>query len=60
MGTGIWSMHFAGMTAFSLPVPISYDLGITFLSWTAAVSAIALYIVGYGRLSSLTLAWAPW
>ncbi|MCQ4164277.1 MHYT domain-containing protein [Tahibacter harae] len=57
MGTGIWSMHFVGMTAFSLPVPISYDLGITFLSWTAAVavSAIALYIVGYGRLSSVTL-----
>lgn len=58
MGTGIWSMHFVGMTAFSLPVPISYDLGITFLSWVAAVavSAIALYIVGYGRLTALTLA----
>ena len=38
MGTGIWSMHFVGMTAFSLPVPISYDLGLTFLSWVAAVA----------------------
>lgn len=58
MGTGIWSMHFVGMTAFSLPVPISYDVGITLLSWVAAVavSAIALYIVGYGRLSGWTLA----
>lgn len=58
MGTGIWSMHFVGMTALSLPVPISYDLGITFLSWIAAVavSAIALYIVGYGRLTAWTLA----
>jgi len=58
MGTGIWSMHFVGMTAFSLPVPISYDLAITVLSWAAAVavSAIALYIVGFGRLTGATLA----
>jgi len=58
MGTGIWSMHFVGMTAFSLPVPISYDVGITFLSWVAAVavSAIALYLVGYGKLRHWTLA----
>src|SRR5580765_8745188 len=25
MGTGIWSMHFVGMLAFSLPVPTVYD-----------------------------------
>lgn len=58
MGTGIWSMHFVGMTAFSLPVPISYDVGITLLSWVAAiaVSALALYIVGYGRLKRWTFA----
>lgn len=57
MGTGIWSMHFVGMTAFSLPVPMSYDGGITFLSWIAAVgvSALALYIVGYGQLKAWTL-----
>jgi len=24
MGTGIWSMHFIGMLAFRLPVPVSY------------------------------------
>ncbi len=58
MGTGIWSMHFVGMTAFSLPVPISYDVSITALSWLAAVgvSALALYIVGYGQLRAWTLA----
>ncbi|MBO9661733.1 MHYT domain-containing protein [Dokdonella sp.] len=58
MGTGIWSMHFVGMTAFSLPVPISYDTGITLLSWVAAVavSALALYLVGYGQLKHWTLA----
>lgn len=57
MGTGIWSMHFVGMTAFSLPIPISYDLGITLLSWAAAVavSALALFIVGYGHLRASTL-----
>ncbi len=57
MGTGIWSMHFVGMLAFSLPVAISFDFGITLLSWLAAVavSAIALYIVGYGRLTAWTL-----
>lgn len=25
MGTGIWSMHFIAMLAFSLPVPVLYD-----------------------------------
>jgi len=32
MGIGIWSMHFIGMLAFSLPIPLGYDPGITFLS----------------------------
>ena len=27
MGGGIWSMHFIGMLAFSLPIPLSYDVG---------------------------------
>ncbi|MGH9402759.1 MAG: MHYT domain-containing protein, partial [Terriglobia bacterium] len=26
MGIGIWSMHYIGMLAFNLPVPILYDL----------------------------------
>jgi NO-binding membrane sensor protein with MHYT domain len=26
MGAGIWSMHFIGMLAFSLPVPLAYDV----------------------------------
>ena len=26
MGTGIWSMHFIGMLAFRLPIPISYEI----------------------------------
>lgn len=37
LGTGIWSMHFVGMLAFRLPVPIGYDFTTTVASWAAAV-----------------------
>lgn len=37
MGTGIWSMHFVGMLAFSLPIPLGYDIYITLLSLLIAV-----------------------
>ena len=37
MGTGIWSMHFIGMLAFSLPVPMGYDVPITMLSMLIAI-----------------------
>jgi signal transduction histidine kinase/ActR/RegA family two-component response regulator len=45
MGTGIWSMHFIGMLAFRLPIPLGYDFGITVLSWLlpVAVSVLALW-----------------
>jgi NO-binding membrane sensor protein with MHYT domain len=47
MGTGVWTMHFVGMRAHITPVEMTYDLGITVLSWLAAVfaSAIALSII---------------
>jgi PAS domain S-box-containing protein len=47
MGLGIWSMHYIGMEAFMLPVPVLYDLPTVFLSLLAAVfaSAIALFVV---------------
>jgi diguanylate cyclase (GGDEF)-like protein len=46
MGIGIWSMHFIGMLAFSLPIPIVYDLWITGGSLLVAVlvSALALHV----------------
>ena len=58
MGSGIWSMHFVGMAAFSLPVAISYDLALTVVSWLAAVavSALALFIVARRTLSAATVA----
>ena len=47
MGTGIWSMHFIGMLAFSLPMPMGYDTPITLLSMLIAivVSGFALHTV---------------
>src|SRR5437868_15394848 len=32
MGGGIWSMHFVAMLASTMPMPMSYDLGLTALS----------------------------
>jgi PAS domain S-box-containing protein len=45
MGTGIWSMHFIGMLAFHLAVPVAYDLSLTVTSWLIAVfiSGFALH-----------------
>ena len=53
MGTGIWSMHFIGMLAFSLPVPVSYHLPLVLLSYIAALVAcgIALHVVSKPTLS---------
>jgi diguanylate cyclase (GGDEF)-like protein/PAS domain S-box-containing protein len=39
LGLGVWSMHFVGMMAFSLPVPIFYDGAITLLSLVVAIIA---------------------
>src|SRR5207247_10688819 len=56
MSAGIWSMHFIGMLAFSLPVPLAYDIGITILSMLAAVAASgeALYTVRRPSIPPLT------
>ncbi|MDP9014911.1 MAG: EAL domain-containing protein [Pseudomonadota bacterium] len=53
MGTGIWSMHFIGMLAFSLPIALGYAKLLTLLSWLAAVavSAMALAVASGGSLT---------
>src|SRR5258708_37761006 len=58
MGTGIWSMHFVGMLAFSLPIALGYTGRLTFVSWAAAVavSAVALGLAGRGSLTLARLA----
>jgi two-component system, sensor histidine kinase and response regulator len=47
MGLGIWAMHYMGMEAFKLPVPVEYDWPTVLLSMVAAVSAsaVALFVV---------------
>jgi signal transduction histidine kinase/CheY-like chemotaxis protein len=49
MGSGIWAMHFVGMQAFRLPLPIGYDTTTTFVSWLLPVvaSGLALWQLRY-------------
>ena len=59
MGFGIWSMHFTGMLAFNLPVPVAYHWPTVFLSLLTAIfaSAVAFYVVSrknMGRVEALT------
>jgi NO-binding membrane sensor protein with MHYT domain/DNA-binding CsgD family transcriptional regulator len=51
MGVGIWSMHFVGMAAFALPIPVRYDVPTVLLSFLAAVfgSTAALFAVSRKR-----------
>src|SRR5471030_985886 len=57
MGIGIWSMHFIGMLAFSLPVSMGYDPLITLLSMIIAIisSTFALWLVCQERLPTRSL-----
>src|ERR1700726_911028 len=54
MGTGIWSMHYIGMLAFVLPVPVAYNWPTVLLSLLAAIlaSAIALYVVSQQKMDA--------
>lgn len=55
MGVGIWSMHYVGMLAFRLPVPVRYDWPTVLLSLLAAIvaSAVALFVVSRERMGPL-------
>jgi two-component system, sensor histidine kinase and response regulator len=47
MGIGIWSMHYTGMLAFKLPIPVLYHVPTVLASLFAAVlaAAVALFVV---------------
>ena len=49
MGLGIWSMHFVGMLAFHLGIPLAYDVPITLVSLVPAVAASALALAAIRR-----------
>jgi PAS domain S-box-containing protein len=57
MGAGIWSMHFIGMLAFVVPMPMSYDIGLTTLSLVVAivVTGGAFYVISRQGASPLRL-----
>jgi two-component system sensor histidine kinase/response regulator len=52
MGIGIWSMHYIGMLALRLPIPVEYDWPTVLLSLLAAIlaSAVALFVVSRRKL----------
>jgi diguanylate cyclase (GGDEF)-like protein/PAS domain S-box-containing protein len=53
MGLGIWSMHYVGMLAFRLPIPVQYDWPTVLLSLFAAIlaSAVTLLVVSQRSMS---------
>lgn len=57
MGTGIWAMHFIGMLAFRLPIPMAYDAQINAASWliAMAVSGVALFVVRHPAMTARNL-----
>jgi PAS domain S-box-containing protein len=55
MGGGIWSMHFIAMLAFLMPMPVSYDFGLTVLSLVVAigVTAVGFSMIGTRQATEL-------
>src|ERR1700754_1867473 len=60
MGLGIWSMHFVGMLAFHLRMPVGYDVGLVLALVLVAIaaSALALFVASRPRLPLPVLAMA--
>src|SRR5438045_3079597 len=58
MGGGIWSMHFIAMLAFLMPMPVSYDIGLTVLSFIVAVVVTGggFYVIGTRQATPVQLA----
>ena len=58
MGIGIWSMHFIGMLAFSVPIPLRYNIVTTLVSLIIAIltSGFALAIASRPNLGVKRLA----
>jgi NO-binding membrane sensor protein with MHYT domain/nitrogen-specific signal transduction histidine kinase len=54
MGTGIWSMHYIGMLAFVLPIPMAYHWPTVLLSLLAAILAS---VVALGVVSRQKMGW---
>jgi PAS domain S-box-containing protein len=57
MGSGIWCMHYIGMLAFQMPIPVRYHLPTVGLSLLAAIlaSLIALFVVSRPSMGRRTV-----
>jgi PAS domain S-box-containing protein len=57
MGLGIWTMHFTGMLAFQLSMPMRYDTPLVVLSFLIAIAAsgFALFMASRPTLTLPTL-----
>lgn len=57
MGSGVWTMHFIGMMAFHIDVPITYDVPITLLSIVASICAsyVAFHLTMAKEINRLKL-----
>lgn len=57
LGTGVWAMHFIGMLAFKLPLPVNYAAGLTVLSYFPVFisSLFAVYTISRNHLSNRRL-----
>ena len=55
MGVGIWSMHYIGMLAYSLPVSVRYHWPTVLVSLLAAIlaSAVALFVVSRNTMGPI-------
>jgi NO-binding membrane sensor protein with MHYT domain len=53
MGLGIWAMHYVGMLALTMPMPVAYNVPTVALSLLAAISAsgVALFVVSRPKMS---------
>ena len=49
MALGIWSMHFVGMLALHLPIPVWYDAPVVILSYVAAFIGCAIAFSIFNR-----------
>jgi diguanylate cyclase (GGDEF)-like protein len=56
MGVGIWSMHFIGMLALSLPIRLTYNLPVTALSLGIAI-ATSSFALNAVRRPTLDMTW---
>jgi NO-binding membrane sensor protein with MHYT domain len=57
MGTGIWCMHYTGMLAYRLPLPVYYHIPTVFLSLVAAIFAsfVAFFVISREKVGPLEI-----